>query len=72
MSNFSVTTQSCYPNGITFTSQAQIDQFPSINPGCNIIDGPLIIQGYDIISLDSLYSIDLIEGYFSFLNVLEE
>lgn len=60
----SISGQSCYPNGVTFTSQAQIDQFPSLNPGCSIIGSHLIIQGYDITNLDSLYSIEEIDGYF--------
>ncbi len=54
--------QSCYPAGITFTTQAEIDQFPSLNPGCKAIGGALIISGNDITNLDSLYSIEVLEN----------
>lgn len=56
------TGQSCYPGGITFTSQAQIDQFPEMNPGCKIVGGDLVINSFNINNLDSLISIEVIEG----------
>lgn len=62
ITSLSISAQTCYPSGITFTSQAEVDQFPSLNPGCNIIGDNLTIQGSDINSLDSLYSINVIEG----------
>ena len=31
--------QSCLPNGISFTSQQEIDDFPSNYPGCTEIEG---------------------------------
>jgi hypothetical protein len=58
----------CLPDGITFSSQAQIDAFPADYPGCSIIEGEVIIQeaiGGDIFSLDSLYPITSIEANFS-------
>ncbi|MEO1714821.1 MAG: hypothetical protein AAFU60_15940, partial [Bacteroidota bacterium] len=57
----------CLPDGIIFTSQAEIDAFPSTYPGCAVIDGGIIIQEAqlgDITSLDSLYPIKQVMGYF--------
>ena len=54
--------QICYNNGVTFSSQAEIDLFPSINPGCKIIGGDLTLNGADINNLDSLFSIEKIDG----------
>lgn len=56
---------SCLPEGITFTSQAQIDSFPANYPGCTVIEGNLKIQENvvgNIASLDSLYPITAIGG----------
>ncbi|MCB9285646.1 MAG: T9SS type A sorting domain-containing protein [Lewinellaceae bacterium] len=55
----------CLPDGITFSSQAQIDSFPINYPGCSVIEGSVIVQesiDENIISLDSLYSIISIKG----------
>ncbi|MEM1220877.1 MAG: hypothetical protein AAGH79_18295, partial [Bacteroidota bacterium] len=64
----SLTSQNnCLPDGIIFTSQAEIDAFPSSYSGCAVIDGGVIIQENqfgDITSLDSLYSIKQVNGYF--------
>jgi hypothetical protein len=46
--------QSCLPEGITFTTQAQIDNFQVNNPGCFLIEGNVIINGINIRHLDSL------------------
>ena len=57
----------CLPNDITFTSQAQIDSFPMNYPGCTVVEGDMIIQENDlgdIISLDSLYPLTTVDGYF--------
>ena len=57
--------ETCYPNGITFASQSDVDLFPTLNPGCTIIGENLTINGADITNLDSLYSIEIIQGNFS-------
>ena len=54
--------QSCLPEGIIFSSQAQIDSFQTIYPGCAKIDGNVIISGPDIINLNELNSLDSIGG----------
>lgn len=54
--------QSCLPGGITFTDQSQINAFPSMNPGCKQILGPVNVQGANITGLDSLYNIERIDG----------
>jgi hypothetical protein len=55
----------CLPDGITFSSQAEIDNFPANYPGCTMIEGDVIVQEVvagDIVSLDSLYPLVIIEG----------
>ncbi|MCF6170523.1 MAG: T9SS type A sorting domain-containing protein [Bacteroidales bacterium] len=52
----------CLPDGITFTTQAQIDDFPSNYPGCTEILGDVTIDGWDISNLDSLYSLTAFQG----------
>ena len=54
--------QSCLPNGITFTSQSQIDSFPILYPNCSRIEGAVIITGSNITNLDSLIILTHIEG----------
>lgn len=54
--------QTCFPEGITFSSQEEIDQFPELYPNCTEIEGIVSINGNDIINLDSLYNIQSIES----------
>src|SRR5210317_503102 len=66
--NFIYTQSPCLPEGITFTSQAQIDSFPINYPGCTEIEGDLKIDEHihgNITNLDSLYSITSIAGNMS-------
>ncbi len=49
-----VSSQSCLPDGITFSTQAQIDSFQINYPGCTEIEGDVIIQGSDINNLNGL------------------
>ena len=54
----------CLPTGITFTSQAQIDAFPTNYPGCTEIDGDVTIQGgASITNLNGLSSINSVKGF---------
>ncbi|MCB0616470.1 MAG: hypothetical protein KDC75_24290, partial [Phaeodactylibacter sp.] len=46
--------QSCLPNGVVFTSQAQVDSFPLLYPGCSRVEGGVGINFTDITHLDSL------------------
>ena len=62
------TAPSCPPGDITFTSQAEIDAFPTMYPGCTTITGNLTIQGSDIINLNGLSSITSIEGDINITN----
>jgi len=54
--------QSCLPEGISFTTQAQIDSFQINYPNCTEIGGDLIIGGDDITNLNGLNVITRIEG----------
>lgn len=53
----------CLPDGITITTQSQIDNFASDYPGCSTIPGDVIIQGgANITNLQGLAQITNIEG----------
>lgn len=47
----------CLPEGITFTTQAQIDSFQVNYPNCTEIEGDVVIRGDNIINLNGLNSI---------------
>ena len=42
----------CLPEGITFTTQSQIDSFQVNYPGCTEIEGDLDLQGSGITNLN--------------------
>ena len=52
----------CLEDGISFTSQAEIDSFKVDHPFCTVISGDVLIEGADIINLDSLVFISSIMG----------
>jgi len=52
--SFTVLSQSCLPEGITFTTQAQIDSFAINYPVCTEIEGDMSIFGSDITNLSGL------------------
>jgi len=54
--------QDCLPDGIIFTTQAQIDSFPVDYPDCSRIGGDVKIIGEDITNLDSLKQLSYIGG----------
>ncbi len=61
--------QSCLPNGISFHTQQEIDDFPSNYPGCTAIGGKLtVLYSSDITNLDSLAQITSIGGYLQIAN----
>ena len=49
-----VSSQPCPPNGITFTTQAQVDSFPILYPNCIYMDSCVEISGSNITNLDGL------------------
>lgn len=55
-------TEHCLPNGITFSTQSDIDSFQTDYPGCTVIDGDVNIKGRGIINLNSLSVLDSIMG----------
>ena len=55
-------TQPCLPDGITFTTQTQIDSFPIVHSSCTVIQGTVKIEGDDITNLSGLNAIISIEG----------
>jgi hypothetical protein len=53
---------SCLPEGITFTTQEQIDNFQTNYPGCTEIEGDVTISGYNIANLNGLNVLTSIGG----------
>ena len=72
--SLSLLSQSCLPEGITFTTQEEIDNFQTEYPGCTEIEGNLTISG-DIGNLNGLNVLNSIDGDFlisnTSLNTLE-
>jgi hypothetical protein len=64
--HLSAFSQSCLPEGITFTTQAQIDSFQVDYPGCRVIEGDVYIYGYNITDLSKLNVLDSIYGDLEF------
>jgi hypothetical protein len=54
--------QSCLPEGITFSTQEQIDSFQVNYPGCSEIEGDVLISGTDITNLNGLNSLTAFHG----------
>ena len=52
----------CLPDGITFTTQEQIDNFQTDYPDCTVIEGNVEINGDSISNLTGLSSITTIMG----------
>ena len=57
------TAQSCLPEGITFSTQAQIDNFQMNYPNCTEIGGFMRIMGADITNLNVLNVLTSVGGY---------
>jgi polyhydroxybutyrate depolymerase len=55
----------CFPAGVSFLSQEDIDNFPLKNPNCTEIQGDVIIKGNDITDLSGLNMITGIGGSLS-------
>ncbi|RLD59692.1 MAG: hypothetical protein DRJ05_06040, partial [Bacteroidetes bacterium] len=54
--------QPCLPDGIEFTTQAQIDNFQTNYPNCTEIEGDVTIAGDDITNLNGLSVLTSIGG----------
>jgi hypothetical protein len=63
--SFTASSQSCLPQGITFTWQADIDNFQTNYPGCTKIDGDVTINSFNITNLNGLSVLTSIGGSFS-------
>lgn len=55
--------QPCLPEGITFNTQEQIDNFQINYPNCTEIEGGVLIEGTDITNLNGLSVITSIGDY---------
>lgn len=58
----SIFSQSCLPSGLYITSQQQIDDFTTNNPGCTQVTGYVFISGNSITDLNGLSTITSIGG----------
>ena len=54
--------QPCLPEGITFTTQTQIDNFKNNHPDCTEIEGNVLISGNNITNFYALNEIVSIGG----------
>jgi surface protein len=54
--------QTCLPGGITFTTQSQVNNFPTNYPGCTQVVGNVTINGTGITNLNGLSQITSIGG----------
>ena len=54
----------CLPDGITFSSQEQIDNFQANYPDCTQIEGGVLIEGNDITNLEGLDVLEAVDGFF--------
>jgi hypothetical protein len=63
-----VFSQGCLPEGITFTTQEQINNFQTNYPGCTEIDGDVEIGGANISNLNGLNLVTAIYGNVTFKN----
>ncbi len=54
--------EGCFPEGITFSSQNQINSFRTAFPGCAVIEGDVTISGNGIYNLNGLNIITTING----------
>ena len=61
--------QPCLPDGITFQTQAEIDNFQTNYPNCNEIEGDVIISGDSITNLNGLSVVTSIGGQSKYWSV---
>lgn len=54
--------EGCLPEGITFSSQNQINNFRTAYPGCTQIEGDVIISGSNIVNLNGLNVLTSVGG----------
>lgn len=62
LATLTLSSQSCFPEGLAFSAQSQIDQFAAVNAGCKKIEGNLTILGPTIKNLDGLSQITEVGG----------
>lgn len=62
ISQLKVVSQGCLPNGVTFSSQTEIDSFQNNYPDCTQIEGHVFIEGDSISNLNGLNVLSKIEG----------
>lgn len=62
LKSYSIQSQSCFPQGIWFTTQEQIDNFHTVFSQCIEIEGYVVIDGSNIRNLSGLSNLTFIGG----------
>jgi hypothetical protein len=62
LKSYSIQSQSCFPQGIWFTTQEQIDNFHTVFSQCTEIEGYVVIDGSNIRNLSGLSNLTSIWG----------
>ncbi len=52
----------CFPDGITFSSQTELDEFPVLYPECVTINGDVTVSGFGVENLGPLLQLKHIKG----------
>ncbi len=61
---------SCLPEGITFTTQEEIDNFQADHPGCTEIEGDVVIGNIDLVTdIDHLDSLNVLTSILGSLTI---
>ncbi len=63
--------QGCLPEGITFTSQTQIDSFQFNYPNCTEIEGDVVIESADDIDISDLFGLSTITSIAGSLSIVD-
>jgi hypothetical protein len=61
--------QSCLPEGITFSTQAEIDNFQTNYPNCTEIEGNVLIEGDNYNSITNLYGLSVLTSIGGYLQI---
>ncbi|MEA3479070.1 MAG: hypothetical protein U9R60_12870 [Bacteroidota bacterium] len=59
--------QSCLPNGIVFSTQAQIDNFQTNFPGCTVIEGHVLIMSAENNAITNLSGLSILTSIGEYL-----
>ncbi len=67
---FAQTEDSCLPEGITFTTQEEIDNFQTNYPNCTEIEGDVLIGGWNGSNITNLNGLNVLTSIGGNLEIL--